>query len=322
MIFVLAGLVAVPGCSRPPAQAKPITVAIPPLESVAPVYVAEDQKMFDDNGLRVTYRECDTGVKALDAVLAGEADIAVGTAEIPLVRAAFEGAPISAIASIDRPDFIYLVGRKDKGIEKAADLKGKRVGTNPGSAAQFHLGRFLEVRGMAFSDITYVPLATPEEWRAAIKSGDVDAVVLAQPEASYVKKELGDNAVFLPVQGSQPIYTLAIAKNDWIAENPESVKRFLTTLAQSEEFIGAKPAEARRIIQKRLKLDADYMDRVEEQNAFALGLDQSLIVAMEDQARWLIRNHLTTATAMPDFTEFIDATALEQVEPDAVNLMR
>jgi len=325
-ILLILVLVTLPtlafGCASPAQETESVTVAYAPFESLGLVYVAEDRDMFSENGLDVTYREYDTGVGALDGVLDGEADIAVGTAEYPLVEKAFQGAQISAFACIDRPDFIYLVGRKDHGIDGPSDLVGKRVGTVAGSIAQFYLGRFLELNGMTADDIDFVDLRTPEEWRQAIVDGRVDAVVLAQPEASTVQGRLGGNAAFFSVQESQPVYTLAIATNEWIDENPDSVTRFLTSLAEAEEFVAENPDEAMRVIREKLDLDSEYMDVVRVQNSFTLSLDQSLIIAMEDEARWMIRSQLTSMTAVPDFSDYVYTDSLEQLKPDAVNIIR
>lgn len=322
MVAVVTALAVAFGCSPSSSESDSITVAIARFESVGLVYVAQDQGMFADNGLQVTLREYDTGVAALEAVLAGEADVAAGTAEFPLVGQAFGGTPVSAIATIDRPEFIYLVGRKDREIEEPSDLKGKRVGSVAGSIAQFYLGRFLELHNMATEDVTFVDLRTPDEWRAAITNGDVDAVVLAQPEASVVGKSLADNATFLSVQASQPAYTLAICTNAWAANNQESASGFLAALSDAEAFVGENPAQARAILQEQLGLDSAYMDLVWTQNTFALSLDQSLILAMEDEARWMIRNKITTETAMPDLGAYVDVAPLNAVKPGVVSILR
>ena len=321
-IALVASLVMVSGCSRYREETNSVTIAVAPFESVGLVYVAQDQNLFAKRGLQVTYRSYDTGAAALDGVIAGEADLAVGTTEYPLVRKAFQGVPVSAIACIDRPDFTYLIGRKDRGIVKPSDLAGKRIGTVAASIAQFYLGRFLELNKVDVGGITFVDLRTPEEWRRAIANGDVDAVVLAQPEANFVKNGLGSNAAFFSVQTGQPSYTLAVSSNDWIAQNPKAVKQFLAALADAQKSAEKDPAGLREVIQERLKLDSDYMDTVETQNTFALSLDQSLITAMEDEARWMIRSRVTTETQVPDFSDYVHTDGLMQLKPEAVNIIR
>jgi NitT/TauT family transport system substrate-binding protein len=54
---------------------------------------------------------------------------------------------------------------------------------------------------------------------------------------------------------------------------------------------------------------------------FALSLDQSLVLAMEDEGRWMINNNLTNAEKLPDFRNYIYPEGLMQVKPDAVNVI-
>jgi NitT/TauT family transport system substrate-binding protein len=299
-----------------------ITVAYPPFESAALFYVAEDRHFFSQNGLNITSRKYDTGVASLGGILNGEAEIAVGIAEFPLVGRAFEKEKIRIIGNIDKAEFIYLVGRRDLGIEKASDLKGKRVGTTFGTVAHFHLGRFLNLHGMDIRDITLVDVKTPEEWVNAVVSGDIDGISTAQPYANLAKERLGAKAVVWPAQSGQPLYGLVISTNQWITKHPEPARRFLKSLAQAEEYLIRHPAEAKAIVQKRLNLDAAYLETVWSQNQFSLSFDQALIVTMEDEARWMIANRLTTEKQVPDFMSYIYEDGLKAVKPEAVNIIR
>lgn len=307
--------------ASPAGPLEPITVAWSPYESTALFWVAEDQRYFSENGLCVTLRRYDSGAASLDGVVNGEAEIAVGVTEYPLVRQAFWNTSVRTIGCMDRGEFIYLVGRKDRGIETAQDLRGRRVGTTVGTIAEFHLVRYLDLHGMTLADITLVDLEAPAEWVNATADGDVDAVATAQPYVNAARDRLGENAVVWPLQSSQPLFALVVATDDWIETHPETARRFLASLAGAEAYVAAHPAEARAIVQQRLDLDAGYMDTVWRQNRFSLSLDQSLIAAMEDEGRWMIANNMTNATAIPDFRHYIDTTALEQVRPDAVRIL-
>jgi NitT/TauT family transport system substrate-binding protein len=54
----------------------------------------------------------------------------------------------------------------------------------------------------------------------------------------------------------------------------------------------------------------------------ALSLEQSLITAMEDEARWMINNNLTGEKQIPDFVNYIYIDGLKAVKPEAVNIIR
>jgi NitT/TauT family transport system substrate-binding protein len=255
-------------------------------------------------------------------MLNGETDITVGTTEFPLVGRAFQRARIHIIGSIDKSEFVYLVGRKDRGIERVSDLKRKRVGTTLRTIAHFYLGRFLELHGMNMRDITLVDVKTPTEWVNAVVNGDIDAIATAQPYANSAKERLDANGVFWSAQSSQPQYGLISSTEEWIRKHPQQVRRFLKSLAQAEEYVIRNPAEAKAIVQKRLNLDASYMETVWSQNQFSLSLDQSLITAMEDEARWMIKNNLTREKQVPDFMNYIYVDGLRAVKPEAANIIR
>jgi ABC-type nitrate/sulfonate/bicarbonate transport system substrate-binding protein len=298
-----------------------IRVAYSPFESLTLFWVAENQHFFSQNGLNVTSLKYDTGPGALNGVLKGEADIVVGTTEFPFTNSILGGAKISTLASISKSEFVYLVGRADRGINQVSDLKGKMVGVAFGTIAQFYLGRFLELNGLNFQDVTLVNLKTPADWVNSVVNGSVDAVATAQPSAELAKDGLGDNAVVWSIQSNQPLYAQAIATNDWITNHPELVTRFLSSLLQAENFVVNHPAEAKAVLKNQLNLTDANMVKAWSENEFSLSLDQSLILTMKDEAQWLISNNLTNATAIPNFINNIYADGLKSVKPGAVNII-
>lgn len=57
------------------------------------------------------------------------------------------------------------------------------------------------------------------------------------------------------------------------------------------------------------------------EHQFSLTLDQSLLIAMNDEGRWMIKNNLTTEKVIPDFRNYIYTEGLEEVEPGSVNII-
>jgi NitT/TauT family transport system substrate-binding protein len=304
-----------------PVQSDSVFVAYSPFESSALFLIAEDQHFFARNGLNLSLYRSDSGAAALDDMLNGKADLAVSVSEFPLVRKVFEGTSARAVASMDKAEYIFIVARKDRGIVNPPDLRGKRIGTAAGSIAEFHLGRFLSLQGLGMGDVRYVSIKTPPETANALVDGDIDAAVLAQPYADLARDRLGGNAVSWPAQSNQPLYALIVSTDEWIAGHPEEVTRFLKALAEAEEYSIAHPDQAKAIVQQGLALDPYYMDTVWRQNQFSLSLDQSLITAMEDEARWLIANNLTNGTEVPDFREYIYTDGLNTVKPGSVHII-
>jgi NitT/TauT family transport system substrate-binding protein len=170
--------------------------------------------------------------------------------------------------------------------------------------------------------VTLVDVTTPKNWVNAVAEGDIDAIATAQPYANEAKDRLGPNAVVWPAQSGQPLYGLIISSDEWITKHPEPAGRFLKALAQAEHYLVGHPAEAKAVVQKRVNLNTAYIETVWSQNQFSLSLDQALIATMEDEARWMIQNGLTTEKQVPDFLDYIYTKGLEEIKPGAVNIIR
>ena len=80
--------------------------------------------------------------------------------------------------------------------------------------------------------------------------------------------------------------------------------------------------EAGAIVQNRLKYDNTYIAGVLFQHQFGLSLDFSLILAMNDEARWMICNKPTKEKQIPDFTDYIYEDTLKMVNPGMVSIRR
>jgi ABC-type nitrate/sulfonate/bicarbonate transport system substrate-binding protein len=239
----------------------------------------------------------------------------------PIVRLAFRNESIQTIAVINKSTLEYIICRKDHGIENVSDLKGKTIALPQGTIAEFYLARLLSFNGVRMSDVTLVDM-TLSESADAIANGDVDALVNWQPYTNTVEERLGSNAVSWSVQSNQQFFGVLICRVDWIKENPEVVNQFIKALSQAEDFVNNTPAEAKAIVKNQMNLTYEYMETVWSQNQFSLSLDQSLILTMENEARWLVYNNLTNQTDVPNFLNFIYAESLISIKPESVNIIR
>ena len=303
-----------------PAAPDPISIGTPPNEASALLYIAEDRQFFAKNGLAVTIREYDPAAAGVGAMLNGEVDLAVAS-EYAVVMNAFNRENISILARDDELQSVYLIGRKDRGIANITDLHGKVIGVPRGTIGEFYLGRFLTLHGMDLRDVTQVNVL-PRQSADAISAERLDAIVCWQPYASEIMSGKGDTVVAWPAQSGQLTHAVIVARNGWIAGNPGLVVRLLRSLDMAAEYTASHPAESQAIVQERLNLSDTYLASAWPENHFGLSLDQSLVLAMEDEARWMIANNMTNATAVPDFIRYMYTDGMEAVKPGSVNIIR
>jgi NitT/TauT family transport system substrate-binding protein len=304
--------------ATPPGRPEDVVIGGPVSDAATLVFTAEDRGYFAANGLNVTLAEYPTGMAAIGAVREGMIDIA-GSSEYPVVVNAFGQRDVSIIGSFSRSYNEYLVVRADR-IRNVSDLRGKRIALPRHTTPEFYLGRFLEIHGMSAGDVSLVD-AVPAEAVAAMENGSVDAAVAWEPFVSRLGSARNGTIGKWSVQSGQAQYSVLTARNDWIRDHPDPVRRVLVSLDQAEEHILLHPGDAKSVLKGRYGYDDSYMEAIWPDHQLTLSLDQSLVTAMEDEARWMIANNMTDAKTVPDFRAFIDKASLESVKPGSVNII-
>lgn len=310
-------------CSRGDDSAKmeTLTIAVVPTELNALLYIAEAKDFFASNGLQVTLKEgYDSGATAAVGMLNGEANIA-SAAEFPIVRQVFNRKDITSFGTIAKYENTFIIWRADSGIKTIKDLNGKKIGVTLTTISEFYLGRTLDLNGMSIRQVTLVDTKAAESEKALAK-GEVDAVVTWEPWVSQIARRMGKKVIARTLHAGQNAYWNLVATTDWKSNHSNTIKRLMKALSQAEDYLTRHQDEAKAIIGKRTKFDEAYLEIVRQRYQFSLSLDQALIVAMEDEARWMIKNGLTNEKQVPDFMNYIYEDGLNAIKPEAVNIIR
>jgi ABC-type nitrate/sulfonate/bicarbonate transport system substrate-binding protein len=297
-----------------------ITVGVPALEQNALLYVAADRGMFAPQRIAVTIKDFGTGPEAIAAMMSGAVDIAE-TAEFPFVAGTMSGKKMRILTANDRFENDYLVARNDRGISGVSALRGKRIGVTRNAITEFYLGRFLTLNGIHRDEVTLVNVP-PVDFVTTLLDGLVDAIVAWQPFVSRMTSAAPAALTVWPVQSGQAVYGILVCQQAWLDTHKDAARGFLVALAAAEDFVARRPADARTIVAKRLSYEDSYLSAVWPNHGFSLTLDVSLLTAMEDEARWLLANHLSSSTEIPDFGALIYRDGLNAARPEGLNLMQ
>lgn len=296
-----------------------VTIGQNPNEANSLIFLAEAWGFFAANGIKVVFKDYVSGVAASDGLIKGEVDLAT-CAEFVTVVKILRKEQILIVACVNKFKNVYILGRSDKGIRSINDLKGRNIGIPRWTSPEFYLGRFLELHGMSIHQVNLIDV-TPEKTVEAIESGDVDAVTVFQPHPFEMKKRLGDRLVMWPAEGGQLDYFTLIGKDAWVKSRPDLISRLLRSLIQAENYLAEHTKKAVGIIKKHFHYEDAYINEVWGKNWYSVTLDQGLIVAMEDEARWLIKNALTPEKNVPDFLPNIYLEGLRGVKPAALTII-
>ena len=154
--------------------ATPVTVVlgyIPDVEDFG-AYYAKQMGYFTDEGLDVTIVPGGNGIDQVQMVSSGQATIGIANPE-QILAAIDKGVAFKVFASEFQTSPIAMTCRKDSGVTKPADLKGKRLGIKQN--AQLYAELFLKKNGLALSDI--VPTTIGGSDISLIIAGKIDCMI-------------------------------------------------------------------------------------------------------------------------------------------------
>ena len=303
-----------------PGEMKKVTIGATTQELSTLIWIAEDQGYFNQNGLDAEVKGYDTGIETINALFAGEVDFA-DTVDFVISGLGLERDDFKVLASIDTARINYIIARKDRGIQKPSDLKGKRVGLKQGSSSEFYISKFLTFNGLSLQDVELV-YSHPPEMPDMISQGEIDVTITWHPHNYHIKNRLGENAVSWSTQVGQDVFWVILGMEEFVQANPETVERLLRALVQAETFTRMRQEEAKEIIARRVNLDSAYIESVWEDFDFEVTLSQAFVLTLEDEARWRIANKPDAQKEMPNYLNFIYLDGLEVVKPEAVTVIR
>ena len=318
LAILLAGCRETPQAPAGPREKVVIDLSLP---QAGLVQLAFTKGYFADEGLDATLRLQTSGKAALHEVLAGHAALAT-VSETPIVFARLEGKPVAIIAMVGTSGKnLAVVARKDHGISSPADLRGKTVGVTLGTNGEFFLDTIFIAHGIGRGRNQIVNLE-PEAMLPALVAGKVDAVATWEPQVIRLQKELGNRGVtFFNEELYTESYNL-VTTPDYVDQHPETVQKLLRALVKAEEFAGQNPAEARRILAESSGLDPALVHAIWDNFDLRVTLQQSLVIALEDQARWAAQRTRGEAVSIHDYQADIYPAGLLAVKPEAVRLIR
>ena len=225
----------------------------------AVAYVAAAKGMFAKYGLDATVNTFNTGADAVLAMRSAKAGYVLA-GDLPSARTWAIG-DVVGIAPLTWDDSSLAV-LAAPGIDKAADLKGKKISTPLGSTGEIFLLNYLRQNGITRKDVDLINL-TPGDMPVALAKGDIVAYLWNQPTTSAgLKAAKGAHYITDGSKGFGVNRVMFNAARATVENNPDQVIAVFRTLLDAQQFIKNNPDEAHVIIAKAL---GSTPDKVKEQ---------------------------------------------------------
>ena len=202
-------------------------------------------------------------------LMQGELDIACVPANLASVLYNRTDGGIVTLA-VNTLGVLYIV-ENGNSVQSMADLAGRTIAASgKGSTPEYALRYLLSENGIdPDTGVTIDWKSEHSECVAALASGAATIAMLPQPFVTVAQTQLPDLRVALDLteewdaldNGSALLTGVVVARADFVEEHPAAVEEFLTSYAESVEWVNANTAEAAELIGGYDIVDAAVAER-------------------------------------------------------------
>jgi NitT/TauT family transport system substrate-binding protein len=266
--------------------------------------VGQEAKIWDSVGIEIEAIQLGGDGPLEKMLTAGDLD--VGLSSGPSMGYTIKGVPMIAVAAMAGPPFSFLIiVRPDSPITTIDQLRGKRIAvTSAGSLTDWLVRELGRQRGWGPDEVLPTPLGGNGPEMAALRTGDVDAMVsTTAPALDGAAKGL-DRVVFSFGDIVTNFHThVLVATDDFRAKKPEVLKRFLQGWFKTIAYMKANKEATVKIVAQAMGINQDIAAKAYESDMRMMSDDG----AFNPAAIEVIRNSLPQLGLLPSVP---DAKAL------------
>ena len=247
-------------------------------------------KEFGKDGVKVSVKNFQSGPPELEALTAKDLDIAL-MGDQPAVQGVANGIGIQVISGLlDGTHGNGLIARTDAGINKVADLKGKKVGVPVGTTSHQLLLIMLAKNNLKVSDIQLVNLSAGD-MVTALQSGEIQAAVTFDPSLSQAVKAGGIKKIS-DAEGYKKTVSVIVARTRFTKEHPQLAVRFLKVMKETAAWRSQHFEQSLDIIAKQTGISADTLRPGLEATPPMLNLDNDSQQSLLATAQYLKNSNI------------------------------
>jgi NitT/TauT family transport system substrate-binding protein len=245
------------GCSGEQAP-PPLRVAINVWPGYDTLWLAEQLGFTAAEGVKVRIMTTDGLGASRRLFKLGEADVIGGTLVELISTALIDGRKSRAVALLDvslGPDVI--LGRP--GLASVRELRGRRIGVEPGTSDILLLASALRAHGIEPGEVREVFLTHPAKL-GALAAGEVDAVCSYPPEAAETVRRTGARVLFSSADAPGAIIDVLITDAETIRTRSRELAALVRANQRAIDALRTDPA-ARRLVAERGRLTTAELEQ-------------------------------------------------------------
>ena len=300
-----------------PQELMKIKVTTFPYIHQAPLFLAQDEGYFREQGIEVEFVELQRSTVGIPSLAAGELDVLTGAVNAGLINAIAREARIKIVADrgssgTGAPAITALLIRGDlvkQGLaDSAAGLRGKVLDSSKDTMSAFFVAKALEKFNLEFEEMTLrdVPSSAALD---AVSKGSLDLIQATEPWITRFL-DTGDVEMWVPDYEVIPDYQYSFtAFGPTLLEgNPEAGKKFMIAYLRGiRRYNEGKTRRNLETITKYTSLETDLLTRM---GWPPIRSDGSInIRSIEEYQKWAMEKGLIDRILKPE--EYWDPSFVE-----------
>lgn len=277
-------------------ETTPISMGFNNWPGAIPWQITHKENLFNINKVNVDLRWFNEYFDSLKAMSFGHLDSTVQVLSDTITAVANDSDQVIVLVNDNSTGSDTIIVRK--GINSIADLKGKKVATEPGGVDHFLLLQGLKKVGMTQADIQLVPLGLEPSADAFIAER-VDAVATLDPFSTKALLRPGSKELFSSRNFPGAISDHLVVNRQIINERPQDVQAIVDSWFDTLDFIRKHPEKSYEAMAERAGVSVEeyktyesgvkIFDIAENLKAFSPGNDlTSLSYAAKDISKFLV----------------------------------
>lgn len=252
-VLAMVGIAATAGCtSKSGSSDEPITLGYGPFPGFLPWKVAEEQGLFEENGINVELKFFENVSDGNTAMANGALDANNQTLNDTLTMLAEDAQPQKIVTVNDTSTGAdQIIARS--GISSLSQLRGKTIAVEEGIVSHYWLRLAMREVGLSFDDVT-LNLMTTNEATAAFQAEEVDAVVNYAPFTTDALKRRGAHAIATTAEFPDACSNHLSVSTEMIENRPDDVQALVDTWFDTLDWINDNADAANEIMAEQVSV--------------------------------------------------------------------
>lgn len=249
ILAILLGLLLLTGCKS--TEPKTLKIGVLPITDVVPMYVAQGEGYFADEGIEVELIPVTSGPERDSMIQAVGIDGQLNEILTTLLTNAGNAENVRIVTTARRPfpdtPMFYVLSSPNSGITDPKQLKGVEIGISENTVIEYVTDRLLEKAGLSSGEIRFTNIPKIPVRLELLLNDQITAGVLPDPLASLSQLQ-GAGVVIDDTSYPEVSLSVISFRAQVLEDRPGTVQAFLRAYDKAVEAINADPQKFQNVL--------------------------------------------------------------------------